>query len=300
MAAATQIDIDPSLYAPTRIPKDMPDADAVETMVIRAGTSFHSAMKMLPVERRAAMYALYAFCREVDDIADEPGTPEEKEAGLAYWRAEIAAVFGGEPPHSSIGRELALARPRFDLEPQPFLDIIDGMAMDAHDPIQAPSAAELDLYCARVAGAVGHVSVRAFGTPREAGKKIADAQGRALQLTNILRDIAEDAERDRLYLPRETLVANGITSTKPQDVLAHPNLPLVCAEVARQARGYFKEALDTMNTCPRKTVRPARVMLEMYRRILDQMEARGWEKFREPVSLPKMTKIWVALRYGLI
>jgi phytoene synthase len=278
---------------------DGDEADArVAAAVAGSGTSFYWAMKFLPRERRSAMFAIYAFCRAVDDVVDEPGTMESKEAQLAEWRREIARIYEGSP-RTLIGRQLAVATRRFDLQRDDFLAIIDGMAMDAGAPMQAPSMAELDLYCARVASAVGLLSVRAFGAPAEEGRRVAHVLGRAFQLTNILRDLAEDAAIGRLYLPRELLAANGIDSSDPQVVLRHPGLAGVCTELARLAQGYFDQATVAMAACPRRSMRPARVMMEVYHRILHRLLARGWRRPDEPVSLPKATKLFIALRYGL-
>ncbi len=280
-----------------------PDGDEADARIAAAvagsGTSFYWAMKLLPRPRRAAMFAIYALCRAVDDVVDEPGTAESKEAQLAEWRCEIGRIYEGKP-RTLIGRQLALAVRRFDLQREDFLAIIDGMGMDAGVPVQAPSMAELDLYCARVASAVGLLSVRVFGAPVEEGCRVAHTLGRAFQLTNILRDLCEDGAIGRLYLPRELLVANGIDGGDPAVVLRHPNLPRVCAEIARLAQGYFDQATVAMAACPRRTVRPARVMMEVYRRILHRLVARGWQRPDEPVSVSKATKLFIALRYGLL
>jgi phytoene synthase len=291
--------------SPSLRPEAMPSPSpagaeaAIAALVARSGTSFYWAMKLLPADRRAAMFAIYAFCRAVDDVVDEPGTPAAKAAGLAGWRTEIDRVYGGRPG-TDIGRALAVAAARFDLQRSDLLAIIDGMAMDMGEPIRGPSLAELELYCDRVAVAVGRLSVRAFGTPQPAGERLATALGRALQLTNILRDLAEDADLGRLYLPDEWLAEAGIAARDPGAVLSHPGLPAVCTRVAALARRYFGEAGAIMAGCPRATVRPARVMYEVYRRILDRLEARGWAEPARPVSIGKGVKLLIALRYGLI
>ncbi|MSO75412.1 MAG: squalene synthase HpnD [Alphaproteobacteria bacterium] len=256
-------------------------------------------MRFLAAERRAAMFAIYAFCRAVDDVVDEPGTDAAKAAGLDFWRREIELIHGGAP-EGAIGRELAQARRRFDLERADFTAVIDGMAMDAGAPIRAPSMVELDLYCDRVACAVGRLSVRAFGAPVAAGLRLAAAQGRALQLTNILRDLAEDAAIGRLYLPRELLTAHGIMASDPDAVLTHPALGRVCRDMASLAHGHFAAAAAAMAECPRPSVRPARVMLEVYRRTLTALEARGWSKPAEAIAIAKPVKLWIALRHGLL
>ena len=142
--------------------------------------------------------------------------------------------------------------------------------------------------------------MRAFGTPQPAGERLATALGRALQLTNILRDLAEDAALGRLYLPAEWLEEAGIATRDPAAVLRHPGLAAVCGRVAALARRYFEEAGAVMAGCPRATVRPARVMYEVYRRVLDRLVARGWADPARPVSLGKAAKLLIGLRYGLI
>lgn len=264
-----------------------------------SGTSFFSAMRLLEPERRAAMYAIYAFCREVDDIADEGLDPAGKAADLAAWRAEIDALYAGRPRHE-VARALLEPVRRFDLRREDFLAVIDGMAMDAATDIRAPSAAELDLYCDRVASAVGRLSVRAFGAVEPAADDVAHHLGRALQLTNILRDLAEDAERGRLYLPRELLERHGIRGSDPASVLAHPGLGGVCDELAAEARAHYAQATQAMARCARAPLKPARVMAAVYAALLDMLCRRGWRRLDQPVRLPKLRKIWLALRHGLL
>ena len=204
----------------------------IRDKVAAAGTSFYWAMRLLPMARRDAMYAVYAFCREVDDIADDEKDPVVRQAALDQWRHEIDAIYAGTSK-LPLGRILAEDAERFHFRREDFLAVIDGMQMDADADIQAPSLAELDLYCDRVASAVGQLSVRAFGDDSEAADRVAHHLGRALQLTNILRDIAEDAERGRLYLPREFLVEAGIASTDP--AIGDPSSQ--SAAGLRQARG---------------------------------------------------------------
>jgi phytoene/squalene synthetase len=177
-----------------------------------AGSSFFRAMQFLPARRREAMRALCAFCREVDDIADGDASRSLKQALLLNWRSEIAHTFAGRPRHD-VTRGLSEAIHLYGLRCNDFLAIIDGMEMDARRDIRAPSIAELDRYCERVAVAVLRISVRIFGEASPAGERVAAELGRALQLTNILRDLPENARRHRLYLPRELLQALGIFAT---------------------------------------------------------------------------------------
>lgn len=280
-------------------PLDDP-ARIIEARVRASGTSFYSAMRLLRRPRREAMYAIYAFCRAVDDIADEPALLEEKRRGLDAWRREIADLYAGGAGRDVIARALALPITRFALRQGDFEAVIDGMAMDAEADIVAPDRATLDLYCDRVASAVGRLSVRAFGCDRPEADRVAYHQGRALQLTNILRDVAEDAARGRLYLPRELLDRHGVPIGAPAAMIAHPMLPSVLAELAGLARHHFAEARLAIALCPRAPMRPARLMLATYQAVLDHLEARGWTRFADPATLSKPSKIWLALRHGLL
>ena len=250
---------------------------------------------MLPPDRRLAMYAVYAFCREVDDIADQPGPEAEKQARLAAWRARIAASIAARPMARSRAcccrRSAASGCARRIFSP-----VIDGMAMDAGAPIVAPDLATLDLYCDRVAGAVGRLSVRAFGDASPAADRVADALGRALQLTNILRDLAEDAREGRLYLPREWLDEAGVPRD-PAAALACARIGLVCARVAALAHRHFDAAAAAMADCDRRAMRPARLMGATYAALLRRIERRGWERPAERISLPAWQKLWIALRH---
>lgn len=274
-------------------------AQQIREKVKASGTSFFMAMRMLPPDRRDAMYAIYAFCREVDDIADDEGPRDEKFRRLNAWRREIDALYAGKP-RQLISRALLEPVHKFKLNRDDFLAIIDGMEMDARENIQAPSMANLDLYCARVASAVGMLSVRAFGVISHRADDVAQALGRALQLTNILRDIAEDAERQRLYLPRELLDKYEIQTDSIQSVLMHENLPLLCEELAKLAAHYYDEAARAMADCPTKPMRPAAVMGATYRAVLDRLVARGWRDIYTPVSVPKPMKLWLAVRHGFL
>jgi len=273
------------------------DLDEVEAIVRAAGTSFYQGMRVLPPDRRHAMYAVYAFCRIVDDIVDDAGTLEAKLPALTQWRARVAGLYRGQSDNA-VTRVLLRAVQAFQLRERDFLDVIDGMQMDAGEPIVAPDFATLDLYCDRVAAAVGRLSVRAFGDASRDADDVAYALGRALQLTNILRDIAEDAEIGRLYLPGEWLTDAGVP-LDPAAALASANLPKVCARVAALAHTHFRAARAAMARCDRKAMKPARLMGATYAAILSRLEKRGWDRVSERVSLPKWQKIWLVLRHGL-
>lgn len=272
------------------------DLQEVEALVRRAGTSFYRGMKVLAADRRAAMYAIYAFCRIVDDVADEPGPLAEKIAGLTAWRGRIAGLYAGRA-EDAVTRVLLPAIQRYALRQDDFMAVIDGMQMDAETVIVAPGLAELDLYCDRVAAAVGRLSVRAFGDASPAADDVAWHLGRALQLTNILRDVAEDAGRGRLYLPQEWLRDAGVPAD-PAAALGHPGLPAVCARMAAEAHRHFTKAHAAMRRCAPRAMRPARLMGASYAALLRRLEHRGWTRMEQPVRVPKWQKLLIALRYA--
>jgi phytoene synthase len=270
-----------------------------QTAATRAsGSSFYFAMRVLPAAQRDAMFEIYSFCRAVDDIADGDAPRAERSAALAQWHRDIDALYAGSPP--SALSSLAGAVTQFGMRKDDFMAVIDGMEMDAVEDIRAPDFATLDLYCDRVASAVGRLSVRVFGMGEDDGIALARHLGRALQLTNILRDIDEDAGLGRLYLPREGLAAAGIASTDPATVAAHPDLDAACNMVIERARGHFVEADKIMARSPRRVVRAPRIMGKAYRKILDTMAVRGFAPPRERVRISKPHLIGIALRYAFI
>lgn len=261
-----------------------------------SGSSFYAAMRLLPQEQREAMFQIYSFCRQVDDIADSDGPRERRLAALQQWREDIDALYQGRPPARL--RDYVPSVQRFGLERDDFLAIVDGMEMDVPQDIRAPDMATLDLYCDRVASAVGRLSVRVFGMPREDGIQLAHHLGRALQLTNILRDIDEDAALGRLYLPKEGLAQAGITSTDPLAVATDPALPKVCAPLVDRARAHFAKSEAIMARNSRHAVRAPRIMSKYYGAILQLLVARGFANPRAPVRLTKIAKLSILLRYG--
>ncbi len=274
------------------------DLADVASLVRDAGTSFYRGMWILPRERRFAMFAIYAFCRAVDDIADGTAPWEEKRSVLDAWRVRVADFCAGVAA-DPVTRVLAATVPRYGLRQIDFEAIIDGMAMDAEQPIVGPPLAVLDLYCDRVACAVGRLSVRVFGDASEAADEVAGSLGRALQLTNILRDLAEDAGRGRLYLPAEWL-AQARVPADPATALNSPRLPPVLARLAALAHHHFDLAERAMVRCNARAMRPARLMAATYAALLARIERRGWERINEPLRLPGWQKLWLALRHGLL
>jgi len=221
-----------------------------------------------------------------------------KETRLGNWRGEIAHLYGGRP-RNAVTRGLSNAVHVYGLRCHDFLTILDGAEMKAQTDIPAPSFAQLDRYCECVAVAVARLSVRIFGDETPAGERVAAEFGRALQLTNILRDLAEDAKRHRLYLPRELLHAHGIFATTPSWVLAHPALPDVCRDLAVLAERHYAAAVEAIAACPRWTMRPAAVMLGIHRTLLHELLVRGWRHIDNPVRIPAWHKFALVIRHGL-
>jgi squalene synthase HpnD len=267
-----------------------------ETQV--SGSSFYAAMRLLPKAERSAMFAIYDFCRKVDDIADEAGpNTAERRAQLDVWRRGIDALYDGGATERT--RPLVEPVKRYGLDKADFLAVIDGMEMDIGEPIIAPDFTTLDLYCDRVASAVGRLSVRIFGMEREPGIELAHHLGRALQFTNILRDLDEDAAIGRLYLPAEALESGGVTTRDPAAVLADPGLDRACRWLAAKALEEYHAAEKIIGSHPKGRLRAPRLMIGVYRHILKAMIRASWKTPRERVSVGKGRLAWVVLTRGI-
>ncbi|MGE5517315.1 MAG: squalene/phytoene synthase family protein [Bacteroidota bacterium] len=257
-------------------------------------SSFYWAMRLLPHTRRQAMFALYGYCRMLDDIADGDQSADIRRARLAVVRGAVAALYEtGVALEPSLAALAPFIR-RYDLPRAELEALIDGMDSDVNGPLTAPSLAELRLYCRRVAGSVGLLAVRIFERPD--AEALALSLGEALQLTNILRDVAEDARMGRLYLPAEALYAAGIHHHTPRAVLTHPALPVACAMVAEAAEENFQRAEAELAGLGRTRLLTAVVIMATYRRLLAQLVARGWRRPEQPFRLSRLTRLWIALR----
>jgi len=260
-----------------------------------AGSSFYAGMRMLPKAEREAMYAIYGFCRAVDDIADDQeGEREGRALALNQWRRDLDSLYAGGDPGQAI--LVAEAVRRFDLDRADFDAVIDGMAMDVAGDIRWPAMEELDLYCDRVASAVGRLSVRVFGLPRESGVELAHHLGRALQLTNILRDIDEDAEIGRVYLPAEALRAAGIALTTPAEVVADPRIDQAVRPLVARAHDHYRAADAILAARPNGHLIAPRLMEAVYSKLLKRMEVVGWAPPRRRVRVSKPALLWTVAR----
>lgn len=275
----------------------------VERVVRASGTSFFWGMRLLPEHRRRAIFAVYAYCRDIDDIADGDADPATKHTRLTAWRDEIERLYAGTPTHP-ISQALAEPVRRFDLPKAEFHALLDGMERDAAGGPIAPTDADLRSYCRQVAGAVGMLAIRIFAerdpnADPATQDAIAVTQGEALQLTNILRDLGDDAARGRLYLPDALLDRHGAATRDPNALLGDPALPGVCRELAAEARARFDRAWALLDGVDPGTARPCRLMLGVYERLLRRLEATAWRHPERRVRVPKWEKLWVVLRHGI-
>ena len=274
-----------------------PAAKAVQKKASKS--SFYLAMRLMPAEERDAMFAIYAFCRKVDDIADDGiGTRAERHQKMEQWRADLHGLYAGAVTQPV--RFLAPAIARYGLRLDDFLAVLDGMDMDVAEDIVAPDLATLDLYCDRVASAVGRLSIKVFGMDEGPGFDLAHHLGRALQLTNILRDVDEDAAIGRLYLPREYLEAmDCCRSLDPAAIIARPEIDAVCRKVAALAHHHYDEAQRILSARPKGRIKTPRLMGAVYSEILRASEAQGFVAPRHRVSLRKSRLLSLVLRQGI-
>lgn len=277
--------------------KVSPASQAASAQKKAVGSSFYLAMRLMPKRERDAMFAIYAYCRRVDDIADDGlGTRTERHERLEAWRYDLEALYGGQKPQRVAF--LAPAVAQFGLRKEDFFTIMDGMEMDVAEDIVAPDLATLDLYCERVASAVGRLSIKVFGMEEGPGFELAHHLGRALQLTNILRDIDEDAGIGRLYLPREYLFAAGFKSLDPRMVVSDPRVDGVCRAVAALAHQHYDKAQAILAKKPKGRIATPRLMGAVYSEILKATEAQGFSPPRKRVSLSRGKLAALLLRVG--
>lgn len=254
-------------------------------------------MHLLPKARRQAMYTLYAFCRHLDDIADEPGDRNEKLDLLRTWRKEIDNIYDTKVPATVIGRRIYKNCMRFKLPKEQFILLIDTIASDIITPMQAPGMDRLLKYCEGAAGAPGNLSLRIFGFDNEyIIETLSKSLGTALQITNILRDVREDADMNRLYLPRELLQKAGIQSTDPKTVVIDKNLSIVREELSKLAAYEYEKSFKIIEGLNNKSARPVRIIASLYKRYFDIMQNRGWEIVSPKPRISKIDKFFIIFK----
>lgn len=263
----------------------------------QSGSSFYYSFIFLPAEKRAAITALYAFCREVDDIADDCTDAAIARAKLAWWRGEIASVFDGEPSHP-VSQALVPVVRRYDMAAEQFLEIIDGMEMDLNQN-RYPDFKTLNLYCYRVAGIVGELSAIIFGYRDRKTLKYAHDLGLAFQLTNIIRDVGEDARRNRIYLPLAELAKFGVSEA---DILSYhesPQFQQMMAFQAERAHAYYDQAFQELPKVDRRTQLPGIIMAAIYQTLLQEIERDGFRVLNQRTAIPPLRKFWIAAKTWL-
>lgn len=272
----------------------------IANQVRASGTSFYWPMLFQNRSYREALFAIYAYCRVLDDIADRPGTIESKRNDLEGWRLQLNHLFSNEPVKTDsqdiLVNVLADAIERFNLPQAPFNALIDGMETDVNGPLVAPDWQSLHTYCERVAGAVGQLCLAVWGWRGPEADQFATATGEALQLTNILRDLKEDSAIGRLYLPEEALATARIDTRIPLEVLSHPNLNDACALVIAQTKIRFSDAHECWRKSEARTARPAWVMLQLYEALFLKIVRTGFGPNRARARLSKAEKVYHLLR----
>lgn len=269
----------------------------IKKIVKKSGTSFFWSMRFLPKAKREAMYTLYAFCRHIDDIVDGDSSMTEKQELLQAWREEMDNIYDKKVPATDIGRKIYKNCMRFKLPKSEFLQLIDSISMDVPNPVQAPNLNDFYRYCRGVAGVPGSLSLRIFGCSDEKMiEELSSSLGNALQITNILRDVKEDALADRLYIPREFLEKADISITDPKSVITDKNLVFAREELAKIASKDFQKAYELIKHLDKKTARPVKMIANIYKKYFDIMQKRGWEVISPKPTISKFEKLALALK----
>jgi phytoene synthase len=265
-----------------------------EQKAAASGSSFYYSFRFLTPERRRAITALYAYCREVDDVVDETGDATVAAQQLDWWRGEVAAIYAGAPEHP-VGKALVKVVRDFRLPQEQLLEIIDGMQMDLEQARYADFKA-LNLYCYRVASVVGLLTVEIFGYTDRQTLKYAHDLGIAFQLTNIIRDVGEDARRGRIYLPMSELEQFNVPAKDILESRDSENFQRLMAFQIERAQKYYDQALSQLPAADRKSQRPGLIMAAIYRATLHEVQADGCRVLTHRISLTPLRKLWLAVK----
>ena len=257
-----------------------------------SGSSFYYSFLFLPPERRRAITALYAFCREVDDVVDDCSDPSLARAQLDWWRAEVAKLFAGEP-HHPVMRALAPGLAQYRITAVRLNEIIDGMQMDLDQTRYADFAA-LERYCYHAAGVVGILAAGIFGYRDQRTLDYARDLGLAFQLTNILRDVGEDARKNRIYLPMDELREFAVPAADLLNARTSEAFVRLMQFQARRADAYYAKALGALPAGDRRAQRPGLIMAAIYRALLAEIERDGFAVLTQRTSLTPLRKFWLA------
>ncbi len=262
------------------------DFQYVEEIVQNASSSFSLGMKALPEGRRGYLFAIYAYCRVLDDIADEEDSQENKLKNLQMWRGKVDALIEGKPD-CEITRILCDAIALHHIPEDELYLLIDGMEADALGPIRSPSWDDLYTYCRQVAVSVGLLSLPVFGRTDKGAQEFGLELGYALQFTNILRDVAEDWEIDRLYVP----AIHDVTD------IHSPNLSLALSDVAQKAEQHYLKAEQLLSEIGSENLKPALLMMVVYKKLFEKMKARGWQTIQPRMRLSTAEKAFTVMKY---
>ncbi|BCL74576.1 phytoene synthase [Jeongeupia sp. HS-3] len=266
-----------------------------EDKAAQSGSSFYYSFRFLPLEKRRAITALYAFCREVDDVVDETHDENVARTTLAWWRGEIDQMYAGNPQHP-VTRALLPVLKTFNLSREHFLEIIDGMEMDL-DEARYNSFKDLQLYCYRVASVVGLMAAEIFGYTDRKTLKYAHDLGIAFQLTNIIRDVGEDARRGRLYLPVDELQRYNVPAADIFNFRQTAEFKSLMAFQIDRAEQFYRQAFEQLPKADRKAQRPGLLMAAIYRATLEEIRRDGADKvLNQRLSLTPIRKLWLAWR----
>jgi len=263
----------------------------------KSGSSFYYSFLFLPPDKRRAITALYAFCREVDDVVDECSDANVARTTLNWWRGQVTEIYSGKPQHP-VALALVPVVKQFNLAQEHLLEIIDGMEMDIDQP-RYPDFKSLQLYCYRVASVVGLLSVEIFGYSDRRTLKYAHDLGIAFQLTNIIRDVGEDARRNRIYLPMDELQQFGVAAADIPNARETENFHRLMAFQIERAQRYYRQALEHLPAADRKAQRTGLIMATIYRATLNEVVASGCHVLKERVSLGTGYKLWLAFKTWL-
>ena len=263
-----------------------------------SGSSFYYSFMFLPLDKRRAITALYAFCREVDDVVDECSDEQVARITLNWWRSQVAEIYAGTKPQHPVAQALVPVIQQFKLAQEHFLEIIDGMEMDLDHP-RYPDFKSLQLYCYRVASVVGLLAAEIFGYSDRKTQKYAHDLGIAFQLTNIIRDVGEDARRNRIYLPMEELKQFDVTVADILNSKETDNFQKLMAFQIERAQRYYQQALVHLPDVDRKAQRVGLIMATIYRATLDEVVVSGCHVLKERISLGTGYKLWLAFKAWL-
>ncbi len=270
----------------------MTPEEYVQQKAAAAGSSFYYAFLFLPKPRRAAITAFYAFCREVDDVVDEVHDPQVARTKLAWWRSEVAQAFAGNPSHPVLRALLPLAAD-YQIEPRHLLAVIEGCEMDLQQTRYLDFTA-LQRYCHLVAGIVGEVAARIFGQSVPATTEYAHRMGQAFQLTNIIRDVGEDARRGRIYLPVADLQRFDVKASEILQRDYSDRFVALMKFEAERAHGLYREALAMLPAADRRAQKPGLMMARIYRTLLEEIERDGFHVLNQRIALTPLRKFWLA------